>query len=253
MPSARSSFQDHFAPVATAYAEFRPRYPDTLFDWLAARAPAREQAWDCACGSGQATLDLARRFARVIATDASVDQLAGAPAHERVSYHVAPAEASGLADASVDLVAVAQALHWFDLPRFHAEARRVLKPGGLLAAWSYGVLTLDDPHLDALARQFHDLTLGPYWPAQRRLVERGYRDLDFPFDELAAPSFELVAHWSLPRLLGYFRSWSATARYRAAHGADPVAALAQELTARWGDPAAPRRVVWPLALRAGHA
>ncbi len=253
MSSTHPPFQDHFAPVAATYAEFRPRYPEALFDWLAARVPARELAWDCACGSGQATLGIARRFARVVATDASADQLAGAPAHQRVSYQVAPAEASGLADASVDLIAVAQALHWFDLSRFHAEARRVLKPGGLLAAWSYGVLTLGDPDLDALARRFHDVTLGPYWPAQRRLVERSYRDLDFPFDELAVPAFELVAHWPLAHLLGYFRSWSATARYRAAHGADPVAALAQELAPRWGDPTASRRIVWPLALRAGHA
>src|SRR5882672_11427376 len=119
---------DHFSSVASQYAAFRPRYPAALFQWLAATAPRRERVWDCACGSGQASLDLAAHFHTVIGTDLSAGQLAQAPAHERISYRVALAEQSGLESASCDLVTVAQALHWFDLPRFYAEARRVLRP-----------------------------------------------------------------------------------------------------------------------------
>lgn len=244
-------FQDHFAPVAAAYADFRPRYPAALFAWLAAHTREHERAWDCACGSGQASLDLADHYARVVATDASAEQLAGAPAHPRVDYRVAHAEASGLEDASVDLITVAQALHWFDHPRFYAEVRRVLKPGGVLAAWSYGVLAIDDARIDALARHFYEVIVGPYWPPQRRLVERGYRDLDFPFDELSPPALELVEHWPLARLLGYFASWSATARYRTARGEDPIEALARALAPLWGAPDRPRRIDWPLTLRVG--
>jgi SAM-dependent methyltransferase len=250
------TFSDHFAPVSNAYAEFRPRYPAALFDLLAQISPAHDLAWDCACGSGQATRDLAGHFARVVATDASAAQLAGVSPHPGVEYRLAAAEASGLVDGSVDLIAVAQALHWFDLPRFYAEARRVLKPGGVLAVWSYGVQTLEGEAVYACVQRFYRDTVGPFWPPERRLVEQGYRTLDFPFDEFvppqALPAFDMVEAWSLPRLLGYFRSWSATGRYIQAHGVDPVPALAAELAPLWGDPDHPRQVTWPLTIRVGR-
>lgn len=245
-------FNDHFAPVSGAYADFRPTYPPALFDWLANIAPAHELVWDCACGSGQASVDLAGRFERVVATDASADQLAGAQSHPRIEYRQASAEASGLADQSVDLITVAQALHWFDRPCFYAEARRVLKPGGVLAVWSYGVQTLDDEQVNAHVQNFYSDVVGPYWPPERVLVEQGYRTLDFPFGELATPAFAMTAEWTLPRLLGYFRSWSATGRYIKARGEDPVTTLAETLTPVWGDPDEVRQITWPLAVRAGR-
>ena len=252
MTTANKPFNDHFAPVAGAYADFRPTYPPALFDWLAGIAPARGLAWDCACGSGQASVDLAERFGQVVATDASADQLAEAMAHPGVDYRQAAAESSGLADGSVDLITVAQALHWFDLPRFYAEARRVLKPGGVLAVWSYGVQTLDDAQVNAEVQHFYRDIVGPYWPAERVQVEQGYRSLDFPFAEFAAPALAMTTAWTLPRLLGYFRSWSATGRYIKARSEDPVAALAERLAPLWGDPATARAVTWPLAVRAGR-
>ena len=66
-------------------------------------------------------------FDRVIATDASEKQIANAQSHKIVEYRVAPAENSGIESETIDLIMVAQALHWFDLDRFYAEARRVLK------------------------------------------------------------------------------------------------------------------------------
>lgn len=247
------TFQDHFAPVAGAYADYRPTYPAGLFEWLANQVPGRRLAWDCACGSGQASVDLARHFDQVWATDASAAQLRDARPDPRVAYHEAPAEASGLADATVDLVTVAQALHWFDRPRFYAEARRVLKPGGVLAVWTYGVQRLDTPAIDALVQHFYRETVGPYWPPERAWVESGYQQLEFPFAEWPAPAFAMTADWSLSQLLGYFASWSATGRYRQATGEDPVAGLAERLTPVWGDPAHPRTVTWPLAVRVGRA
>ncbi len=80
------TFKDHFSRLAAQYAEFRPKYPGALFDLLARVAPSRSRAWDCACGSGQATLDLAERFEAVIATDGSAQQVAAAKPHPRVTY-----------------------------------------------------------------------------------------------------------------------------------------------------------------------
>src|SRR5690348_223725 len=158
-----SGFKDHFSGVAAQYASFRPRYPAALFDFIAALCSARRRAWDCACGTGQATLDLAERFDSVVATDASPQQIAAAAAHARVTYRVAPAERSGLEDRSIDLVAVAQALHWLDLPRFYAEAQRVLVPQGVIAVWTYGGLSVaEEPAIDAALRRFAEEVVGPF-------------------------------------------------------------------------------------------
>lgn len=245
-------FSDHFSAVAANYADFRPTYPPALFSWLASLTPARDMAWDCAAGSGQASADLARHFGRVLATDASAKQIAAAQPHPQVEYRVAPAEKSGLPDASVDLLTVAQALHWFDLDRFYAEAQRVLKPGGVLAVWTYGVLLLDDARINECVQVFYRDTVGAYWPPERRHVETGYRELPFPFPEIAAPPLQMETSWTLAQLLGYFGSWSATGRYIAACGSDPVSALAQELEPLWGDPVRQRTMAWPLSLRVGR-
>lgn len=246
------TFTDHFAPVAADYARFRPVYPTVLFAWLADLAPARSIAWDCGAGSGQASCALAEHFERVVATDASATQIDAASPHPQVEYRVASAEASGLPAGTVDLVTVAQALHWFDIDRFYAEVRRVLKPGGVLAVWSYGVLTVAGTAVDERVQAFYRDTVGPYWPPERRLVESGYRTLPFPFTELEAPAFHMETSWSLPALLGYVRSWSATGRFSVERGYDPVTALADELTPLWGTPLEPRTVTWPLALRVGR-
>jgi SAM-dependent methyltransferase len=247
-----TAFSDHFSSVSSSYAKFRPTYPAALFDWLVSVVPAHDAVWDCACGSGQASVDLAARFTRVIATDASAAQIEAAPPHPRVEYHVAPAEKSGLADASVDLVTVAQALHWFGIDAFFAEVRRVTKRGGVLAAWTYGVPRLADPTIDAAVQTFHSVTVGPYWPAETAIVVAGYHTLPFPFEEIASPPFALTAEWPLAQLLGYFASWSATARYVAAHGKNPVREFAEELAPFWGDPERPLTVTWSLTCRAGR-
>jgi len=244
------TFADHFSAQSTTYAAFRPHYPDALFDWLATLVPRDAEAWDCATGSGQAAVALAERVAHVSATDASAAQLAHAAPHPRVSYAVAPAEASGLADASVDLVTVAQALHWFERDAFWREVRRVLRPGGVVAVWSYGNATLDSPALDDAFRHFYAHVVGPYWPAERAYVGAAYRALSFPFDELTTPSFTMTAWWTLADLAGYVRSWSATARYVRAHDEDPVGRLERALAPLWGD--GERAVRWPLTVRVGR-
>ncbi len=248
-----TSFSDHFKPVARHYADNRPTYPAALFKWLAGQSPGRELVWDCATGTGQAAVDLAVHFARVVATDASAAQIAEAQAFPGVEYRVAPAEASGLEAGSVDLVVVAQALHWFDVEAFYREVRRVLKPDGVVAVWCYGVIEVEGEAVDRLVQHFYREVVGPYWPAERRHVETGYRELPFPFARIEAPQFAMQVAWDLDQLLGYVRSWSATGRHAAAlEGADPVAALDQRLAPVWGRREDVRRVSWPLSLQVGR-
>lgn len=244
------TFKDHFSRLAAQYAEFRPRYPGALFDLLARIAPSRGRAWDCACGSGQATLDLAERFESVVATDASAQQIAAAKPHPHVTYAVARAEASGLDAASVDVVTVAQSLHWFDRTAFYAEARRVLKPQGVLGVWTYGIPRLNDVNLDPLMQKFYWEVVGEFWPPERRYVEDGYRSIEFPFTEIVAPSLSMRETWTLPQFLGYLRSWSSVGRYVDARGEDPVLKAEEMLAPFWGSRA--RGVSWPLSLRLGR-
>ena len=244
-------FKDHFSAHAGLYREARPHYPDALFDWLAAQAPARGLAWDAGCGNGQASVALAARFGHVYATDPSAKQIAAAEPRANIDYRVEPAEACSLADASADLVTVAQALHWFDQTRFHAEVRRVLKPHGVFAAWTYADCSVD-PAVDAAKNRLYvDLT-GPYWPPERVHVEGGYRDLPFPYTPIAAPPFEMGAHWDLMQFLAYLRSWSATQRYLREQGEDPVALVEPELRTAWGEPVRLRAVRWRFHLRCGR-
>lgn len=246
-----AGFKDHFSTDSAGYAAHRPVYPGRLFSLLAEACPGRELAWDCATGSGQAATGLAGHFQEVLATDASANQIDSATPHPRVSYRVAPAQASGLPDASVDLVTVAQAVHWFDLPAFYAEVRRVLKPDGLLAIWCYERLTIE-PLLDVVVEDFYAGLLGPYWPPERRLVETGYRDLPFPFAERPFPALAMTASWTLDQLLGYFSTWSALKAYRQATGEDPLPALRESLSGTWISLGSAKTIKWPLSVRVGR-
>ena len=245
-------YADHFSRLARAYASCRPGYPEELFDYLAGLGSRHELAWDCAAGSGQATIPLARRFSRVIATDISAAMLEQAPRHPAVEYRAAPAEASGLGAGTADLVTVAQALHWLNPATLYPEVARVLLPGGVLAVWSYGVQYLDEPALDSVIRRFYADIVGPYWPPERRHVESGYRTLPFPFPELEPPVLAIKELWSLAQLLGYVGTWSATQRFREAVGHDPLDQLGPDLAQHWGDPSVSRAVRWPLSLRVGR-
>jgi SAM-dependent methyltransferase len=241
-----------FGSVAELYAAARPTYPGALFDWLADVAPARDLAWDCGCGNGQAAVGLAKRFTAVVATDASAEQIAAAPPHDRIAYRIAPAQDSGLATHAADLVTVAQALHWFPLEEFYAEVRRVARPGAVVAAWSYHWLTTGDARIDAIVDQLATGTLAGYWPVGREHVDNAYVDLEFPFVRIDPPPLAMTQDWPLDRLLTYLRSWSSVSRYRDQHGVDPVDEVAPALATLWGSRAATRPVRWPLTVLAGR-
>lgn len=246
-----SGFQDHFAPQAGKYAAFRPTYPAAMIASVAALARRRERCWDVGTGSGQAAVLLAEHFAHVDATDASASQVAHATAHPRVTYHVAPAEASPLPDASVDLVTIAQALHWFDLGAFYREVQRVAVPGAAIAAWTYGLIEID-ADVDAVVHWFYEARLGMYWPFERRHVESGYATLDFPFHRLAVTSPPIEAMLDREGVTGFLSTWSALKRAREQEGGDPLDELRERLAVAWPDGDTSRRVRWPMLVLAGR-
>jgi len=243
------TFKDHFSKQAADYAKFRPRYPPELFEYLGGIAPSRQLAWDCGTGNGQAAVGLASVFDHVIATDASEKQIKNAERHGRVNYRVAPAEDSGIDSEAIDLIMIAQALHWFDLDRFYPEVRRVLKPNGIFAASAYNLLTIE-PAIDEIVNQYYYEVVGPFWPPERKLVEQ-FADLPFPFHEIDPPKFEMTQQWNLDHLFGYLRTWSSTQRFIAAKDSDPLEEITDELRNAWGDPQQIRDVTWPLAVRVG--
>jgi len=262
----RPAFHDHFSHRAEGYALYRPHYPpelvDFLFDLTARARPKkvdeadpgqpRGEVWEAGCGSGQLTQELARRFEFVYATDASPKQIAQTTSIPRVEYRVAPADQSGLPDQSVDLAVAAQAAHWFDLDTYYAEVRRVVRAGGHIALIVYGIHATDDPRIDAIVQRFYHETLRGFWPSQRRFVEDEYRTIPFPFEERAAPRFEMVAHWPLPEMLGYVETWSAVGELSKAKGRSAIESFRAEMAVVWGEPASRRTIRWPLTMRLGR-
>ena len=246
-----SGFADHFSRDSVAYARFRPGYPPELFAWLATLPAGRSVAWDCGTGTGQAAALLTPHFDLVVGSDSSRLQLAAADRSSGARYFAGSSESSALSGHRVDLVTVAQALHWFDRERFYREVDRVIAPGGAFAAWSYGLLR-STPGVDRVILRFYEETVGPWWPPERAMVEKGYQNIPIPIVEVAGPPFSIAARLTLDELLGFIGTWSAVGRFIDARGFDPVPELGDELGPVWGDPAAARQVTWPLTVRAGR-
>lgn len=244
-------FRDHFSNHSDDYARFRPGYPEELYDFLTSLLPDSGTAWDCATGNGQAAVSLARRLRFVVATDASHRQLACAHRDPKVGYVGALADATPLRDASIDLVTVALALHWFDLDGFYDEVRRVVNPGGVLACWTYHVQRVD-AKVDAVVRRLYSDVLGDYWAPEIRHVETGYQSLAFPFEEIPSPPFRVAERWDLARLAEFVGTWSASRRYFEATGRKAVDEVWDELAEAWGESRETREIVWDLHLRVGR-
>ena len=245
------TFEDHFSGHAEAYARHRPRYPGALFAWLASLAPARELAWDVGTGNGQVAIALAEHFERVVATDASAEQLALAVAHERVMYRNEPADRLSVPDGTVDLIAAGAAAHWFELEGFYREVQRVAKRGAVVALFSYGPRDFADV-LGGAVRRFNDEVLAGFWPERMELVHARYRTLPFPFEEIEAPAFTMTADWNAADLLAFLETWSASQRYLERRGTRATEEVADEIITAWGDPAERRTIAIPLFVRAGR-
>ena len=245
------TFKDLFSGHASDYARYRPRYPAGLYDHLASLCERRDLAWDCATGNGQAAIELAKRFARVIATDASKKQLDEAPRIEKIEYQVWPAEKTELSTRSVDLVTVAQALHWFDFARFGQEVRRVASPGCMLAVWTYSVAQIT-PEIDAVTEQLYNIGLKGFWEYERTWVDKGYEGIPLPIVGETRPRFEMKVDMTLAHWIAYLGTWSAVKKAVETTGRNPVDGMRAEFEKAWGEPGSARPVTYPLNVRIGR-
>jgi len=243
-------FEDNFSTQSRQYAQYRPRYPDALYGYLASIAPGSSLVWDCGSGNGQAAVGLAQYFDKVYATDASDEQIANAYTHDKVEYHVESAEQVGLESGSVDLVTVAQAVHWFDLVKFYKEVKRVLKPDGVLALWTYHLPSIS-PGIDKALFHFNYEVLSGYWSEKIRYVEDLYQTLPFPFKEIPPPEFSMETSWDRKQLLGFLDSWSGTQKYLKENGKHPLEEVWEEISNDWKDETEKRTIRYPLYFRIG--
>lgn len=245
-----NNFKDHFSDASANYNQFRPTYPRALFDYLCTLPLATNSAWDCATGNGQAAVELSISFSHVVATDASNNQISSAIKKDNINYRVEPAETSSIDSCSVDLVTVAQALHWFDIEKFGTEVLRVLKPHGVLAAWTYHLLHIN-PALDALINHLCNVTLMDYWPPERRMVDNAYEGIHFPdgLEALETTIIPMYTDWTLDELIGYLNTWSATKRYYKETNIDPVSDIRNEFFDSWGHANDRLKAEWPLTVK----
>jgi len=244
------NFEDHFSKHSEQYVQFRPHYPDEIYAYLASIAPGHSLAWDCGTGNGQAAIGLAKYFDKVHATDASAEQISRAYAHAKVDYGVEPSEHVSLDTSSTDLVTVAVAIHWFNFDEFYREVKRVLKPDGILAAWTYNLPEISQD-IDPLIHRYYSEILNGYWPERIHYLEEGYKTIPFPFEEIVPPPFVMEINWNLIQFAGFLDSWSATQRYKAQKGHHPLEIIWPQLTAAWADENEPRLIRWPLHFRIG--
>lgn len=244
-------FEDLFSAQSEQYAQYRPKYPEAMYAYLASIAPTRSLVWDCGTGNGQAAVSLARHFECVYATDASAEQIAHSTLHEKIEYHVENAEHVGLESGSADLVTVAQAVHWFDFDNFYKEVKRVLKPDGMLAVWTYSLPEVSS-RTDKLLLKYYSEILSGFWSERIHYLEEGYRTLPFPFEEIVPASFVIEADWDLSQLVGFLNSWSATQKYRELNGKHPLEEIWDELSDDWQDEKEKRLIRWQLYFRIGR-
>jgi ubiquinone/menaquinone biosynthesis C-methylase UbiE len=240
-----------FEQGGAAYAAFRPQYPDELVSYLRSVAPDNPMALDVGCGTGQLTRLLATQFAQVIGVDPSEDQIAHAVACKNVRYQCLPAEELGVEDKTVDLITAAQAAHWFNLPKFYDEARRVVKDQGVIALISYGVAQLDSD-CNARFQSFYRDQIRSYWPPERQLVDSGYATIDFPFEELQYPQLEIRLEWDLSELLGYISTWSAVQNAHQQGQDGLLQKFSDDMNSLWGEADTKRSIVWPIHMRVGR-
>lgn len=240
-----------FGHDAGAYRARRPSYPDALFDWLAQIAPARELAWDCGTGTGQAAQKLARSFRHVRATDADARLLAQATRAPNIDYAQFSAEENIDLNAQVDLITCACSVHWFDLDLFYVQARRALKPDGVIGLWTYDWPWTSSQAVNAVLEKLKTDILGAYWGPVSVYYFGQYKNLPFPFIEIEAPAFHVEVAQTSDELLDFLGTWSAPTKYRNATGVDPLALVREELSETWRtELIGPLQV--PLHLRVGR-
>jgi SAM-dependent methyltransferase len=242
--------KDNFSAQASLYARFRPGYPQQLYDFLTDHCPGKKAAWDCGTGNGQVAAGLSPYFEKVFATDISKEQIAGAPRKDNIFYSVEASGQSSFPSNRFDLITVGQAVHWFDLDLFYAEARRTLQPGGLIAVFGYELLRVN-PEIDRIVGGFYSSVVGPYWDEERKWVDDRYASLPFPFKEINTPEMYSRYEWQWEEMVGYLNTWSAVRHYENKNHENPVDLVAGPLQKAWGN-AGTKAVSFPVFVRAGR-
>lgn len=243
-------FKDCFSGAAKEYSKYRPKYPPELFEYLSSITPGHDLALDCATGNGQAAMGLTPYFKKIIATDASASQIEHAAPNPKIEYKVALAENSGLEDKTADLVTVATAIHWLDQDKFYAEARRVLKPGGIIAVWIYSGNEME-PEVDRVFKEHFYDRVESYWPAEAKNTRTFEKSVKFPFTEIIPPKFKIVVEWNLKQYLNYLYTWSSTQNYIKQSGKNPLEEKFEMLKKVWGDENSKKEVTWDLKMKVG--
>ena len=247
--------KDYFSAQAQQYKQFRPHYPAALYDFLHTGLPPKASILDCATGNGQAALGLAGTNCQLVGLDLSIEQLAKAPRTANCLWVQSTVEALPIASHSMDLVTVAQALHWFDFDKFYPEVRRVLTPKGRIAVWTYSLLAACPqfpPPIEDVVRWFYHDVVGEYWPPERRWVDDEYQNIPFPFAEVPVPDFNIDVRWLRQELIGYISSWSAVQLCVTNTGKNPLPALESRLDAVWPGENYELVFSWPLSVRVGN-
>jgi len=244
-------FNEHFSLQSEAYARYRPQYPKSLFRNLFSKVVDNKCAWDCGTGTGQVALRLVEHFDQVIASDVSNEQIKRAKRHEKIIYRVFPAEQTCFHDSSIDLVTVAQALHWFNINGFYKEVRRILKKEGVISVWTYKVPRINK-NIDKILDFFCKDIVGDYWPPEYLFVDEGYKSIPFPFEKVNIPPIKMISHWSFSHLIGFISSWSAVQLYKNKIGKDPIRIIIKDLSLLWNDKGVKHEINWPLKVLVGR-
>lgn len=243
--------KDLFSEQPKIYAQFRPTYPQELFDYILGFVEERKTAWDCATGNGQAATVLAEYFEKVQASDISESQINNAVKTENIEYHICPAETTPYPDNSFDLITVAQAYHWLNWRGFHHEATRVGKQNSIVAIWTYCTLFSDDEKVNAIIQHFYRNITGPYWDKERKYVDEEYATVDFDFEELPPQKFQTIVKWNKAQLEGFFQSWSAVRNYIKANNQNPVELIKKDIDTVWSEEEQ-KEFYFPIFLRLGR-
>ena len=242
--------KDNFSKQSDLYSRFRPGYPRQLFDFLLPLVPDKKTAWDCGTGNGQVAVKLSRYFNEVYATDLSSAQIENAERKQNIFYSVENAEEPIFPDDKFDLITIAQAIHWFEFENFYREAKRTLKPGGIIAVFGYDVFRINkkiDLHVD----KFYRDTTGPYWDKERKYIDEHYLTIPFPFKEITTPDFSMNYNWEFEHVIGYLNTWSAVQHYSRKNNENPVEKFSEELKKAWGN-VLKRTITFPIFMRTGR-
>lgn len=241
--------KDNFSKQAKHYAQFRPDYPIALYDFLLPLVQEKGCAWDAGTGNGQVAAVLANYFDKVIATDISEKQLTYAIQKPNIVYKVENAASADFAAQSLDLITVAQAIHWFDFEAFYQVVKKALKPTGILAVMGYALIEVENQAIHSIIKRFYTEILGGYWDAERHYIDMHYETIPFPFIQLETPHFYSQYKWSFEQMIGFLSTWSAVQHYIQKNKENPIDIIFGALKAAWKDEL--ESVRFPILCRVG--